>query len=301
MRRVLTGVGMALVFAGFFAQEVTGQEGGKIPLQIKAMPGQKLTYKNLYRVTFSSEQARELVAMSGGTSFQIDLNWEWTQEETFKAEQRDTLVLATLTKTSDLTMINRQTATKEIYPWSLEEVKGVELSWHVGPQGDVRAFGTAKELGRLALSTIVSDFRLIAEGDFYPPLPAEPKAVGESWTSERKATSIYEEFQNFEAQIKATSTSKIKGMKKKGNRNCVEIEESRQIAYKGWLNTGFTSLILEGEGKARGSWLLDVDNGVVVEHRIRMDIEPRPTVVGEASQRNIETRLTIWVERKLEK
>lgn len=300
--RVLTDVGMALVFAGFFAQEAIGQEVGKIPLQIKVVPGQKLTYKNFYRMSFFVDRAKELVASHGESSYQIDVSWEWTQDEVFKVDQRDTLIVATLMKTSDLTMINRQTVAKDVYPWSLEEIKGMELNWRVGPQGDVTAFGPLKEPGRLTLLTLVSDLRLITEGDFYPPLPAEPKAVGESWTSERKATAVYEEFQNFEAQIKATSTSNIKGMKKKGNRNCAEIEETRRITYKGWMNMGYVApLILEGEGEARGNWLLDVDNGVVVEHKVRMDVEPKPTVVGETSPRNIETRLTIWMERKLEK
>lgn len=299
--RAVVGVGLALALTGGLARGVSGQEAGKISLRVKAAPGQKLTYKNLFRLTFFTDRAREVVATSGQNAYQLDLNREWTQEETFKVEGQDTLVVATLTKVGDMSMINHQTTTKDIYPWSLEELKGVELSWRVGPRGDVTAFGVAKEMTRLALATLVSDLRLVAEGDFYPPLPAEPKGVGESWTSERTATSIYEEFQNFEAQVKATSTLKVKGMKKEEGRNCAEIEESRVIAYKGWLNTGLTSLILEGEGKAKGTWLFDVEGGAVVKHQIRMDIEPRPTVVGEASQRNVETRLTIWVERKLEK
>lgn len=299
--RALVGAGLALALVGCLARGAFGQGAGKVSLQIKAAMGQKLTYKNLFRVTFYTDRAREVVATSGQNAYQLDLNREWVQEESFKVEGQDTLVVATLTKASDMAMINSQTTTKEIYPWTLEDLKGMELSWRVRPNGEVAAFGAAKEMTRLALATLVSDIRLVAEGDFYPPLPAGPKAVGESWTSERTATSIYEEFQNFEAQIKYTSALKIKGMKKKGDRNCVEIEESRTIVYKGWLNTGFTSLILEGDGKAKGTWLFDAENGVVVEHQIRLDIEPRPTVVGEGSQRNVETRLTIWVERKLEK
>ncbi|MSS70875.1 MAG: hypothetical protein EXS64_05235 [Candidatus Latescibacteria bacterium] len=297
--RVVVRTVLGLALAGGVARGASGQE--QVSLQVKTAPGQKLVYKNLFKLTFFTDRAKEVVATSGQNSYQIDLNQEWTQEEAFRADGKDTLVVATLTKVSDLSMINSQTITKDLYPWTLEDLNGVELSWRVEPRGDVRAFGPAKEMTRLTLATLVSDLRLVTEGDFYPPLPAEPRAVGESWTSERTASSIYEEFQNFEGQIKATSTLKIKGMKKKGARNCAEIEESRVVAYKGWLNTGVNALILEGEGKGKGTWLFDVENGIVVEHQIRMDIEARPTVVGEASQRNVETRLTIWVERKLEK
>jgi hypothetical protein len=294
---VLAGI----LWAWFGAAAAGGQESGPYALQIRPQAGQKLSYKNLYRMIFTTDRAKELGASTGGASLVIETNWEWIQEESSKAEEKESVVTTSLTKASNSTRINGQNVTVDYYPWSLEDLRGMEFSWKVDPQGKVSAFGVTREVQRLNLATVAADLRLIAEFGWYPWLSAEPKAVGGSWTVERKASSIYEEFQNFDAAITLNSTCKIKGIVKKGTRTCLEISEEGPLAYRRWQNTGVTSLILEGDGKAKSTWLLDTADGTVVESKVRLDIEPRPTVVGESSQRNIETRVTIWVERRLEK
>lgn len=302
MRRINCAIVLGLAFAGLMSGPAGGEETGKVPLLIKKIPGSKRTYKNLYRTNFYAERARELSAStSGSTSLTIDLSREWTVEETYRSEKGDTLIAAVMVKGSEMAMINSQVTTIEIYPWNLEDIKGREVTWHLAEDGTVTNFLPAREPERLTVATVFADLSLIVQTEFYPMLPPDAKGVGDSWSVERTARAVYDEFQNFEAQFKVTSTMKVKGRKKKGSLNCLEIEETRLVHYRGWMNTSINALILEGQGKGRGTWLLDTDNGVVVEHQVRMDLEPKPTVVGEASQRNVNTRMTIWAERKLER
>ena len=103
LRVIVPGLVLACLLAG----TASGEESGKYPLQIRKTPGQKRTYKNLHRISFFADRARELSASSsGGKSLTIDISREWTMDETFRVEKEDTLVAAVMTKGSELAMIN---------------------------------------------------------------------------------------------------------------------------------------------------------------------------------------------------
>ena len=289
----LKGLGLAFTVLGFLVLEATAQEAGGIKLQVRNEVGQNLTYKNYYRTFFSTPKADDLMNRPSGSGYREELEREWYQDETVKETEGVSYIVTTPRNVYEKLLIDDL---EEIGDFKLLE--GVELRWKVGPKGMVTEFGTSRGLARATVENVVSDLRLFWKGEFYPALPDEPKAVGESWNTDRTVSSVFEGRQ-FESRMEYKGTATIKKMKKKKNRRCAEIKETQKVLYTGIYVVGPDELIIEGKGKGTATWLLDVENGVVVEHKNTLEFQPKVRHRIKPSPPRIIGDLRIWVERKL--
>ena len=84
------------------------------------------------------------------------------------------------------------------------------------------------------------------------------------------------------ALVEQSCSYKVKKIKKKKDRTIVEIEEERQIRYRGWIYAGPVSVFVDGEGEGSGKWEIDATRGVVRSHEIKLGVNrPEVTVVGQ--------------------
>ncbi len=289
----LKGLGLAFIVLGFLSLEAAAQEAGGIKLQVRNEVGRNLTYKNYYRIYFNTPKADDLLNRPSGSGFREELEREWYQDETVKEREGVSYIVTTPRNVFEKLKIDDL---EEI--GDLKLLEGVELRWKVDSKGTVTEFGTSRGLARVTVEDVVSDLRLFWKGEFYPSLPDEPKAVGESWTTDRTVSSLFEG-RRFESRMEYKGTATIKKIKKKKNRKCAEIKETQEVFYKGIYIVGPDELIVEGKGKGTATWLLDVENGVVVEHKNTLELRPHVRHRVKPTPPRIIADLRIWVERKL--
>ena len=292
--RILVIAGLMLAASGVLPNASIGEEARKFRLEVKPNPGKEFAYHNVYRMSFFTDRAMELLG-KGRSTFRMELDWAWGERERTQVSNGDTTVAATVEETDDLTTVD---GVPTVRYWTIKLLEGKDLTWKVSPRGEVTRFETARGIDKLEVETVVRDVGLFAQGHYYPPLPERPVGLGDSWTVNRVTSVVYEEFRGFEARVNDKATLKLKGLKKRKGRQCAEIQEDREFDYKALVHTGVSLVVLEGHGKATGSWLFDVDDGVVVEHKGIYEFRPDGSVV-DTQLAGYETQVKVWLDRRL--
>lgn len=302
-----------LIFLSFLLMgflPVFGEE--EVTIRLYYPDGQKMRYKNSYSIEYFSDRA-ELILMEPG-SISIGFDGEWKSWETVKKFTPDTGVafqdgeigiVATIEKADSRALFAEGRLTYEQYPYTLDLLKGREFSWRILPNGQIHQFKPNFRLREVKREDLVTDIFQFWMPEFSPVLPEGVITVGDTWTGSRTFERNLEslDWMGKKSRMEFTSTYEIKKIKEKKGRKEITIKESRVLHYSGWFDINFISLYVDGPGKGIGEWVIDLKRGVVVQHKMRFDLD-RPEVTKLGAQKpldDIGAEVKISFSRKLEK
>jgi hypothetical protein len=301
-----------LVMGGILTGWAELANAEKVTLALKYPMGRTAEYKNKYRFEYYSNQAEQIVSQSG--SMRVIVENEWRSNETVtqvEALQDEVIeegvvgVKASVNKAASSAIFLGEKLTYERYPLTFEMFNDRSFKWRVTPSREIQKFEPDFPAYRVERQDLITD---IFQG-WIPALnlvlPTEPVGEGDTWTGERAFERRFfsMDMMGRRSLVGMKCTYTIKEIKTKKGHTVVKIEEEREVAYKGWLDVSLASLFLDGSGTGKGHWVIDVTDGIVLEHKMHMDV-PRPTVIKAAKKEplaDIQAELKIDVERKLQK
>lgn len=284
----------------------------KVTVTLKYPEGRTVEYKNKYRYEYYSNRA-ELIVMQSG-SMRMSVENEWRSEETVKKPEPlpneeiaegVMAVQADINKAASAAIFLGEKQTYEQYPLSFEMFNDRGFKWRISPQSEVQKFEPTFPGYRVERQDLITDIYQAWVPALSPVLPEEPVGKDDTWTGERayERPFVSMDMLGRKSLLGIKSTYKVKEIKKRKGRVEVKIEEEREVEYKGWVDVSSASLFLHGKGIGEGEWVIDITNGLVLEHKMHMDIN-QPTVI-KAGQKDpladIHAEVKIDVERKLEK
>jgi hypothetical protein len=179
------------------------------------------------------------------------------------------------------------------------------FGWRVTPDGEIQNFDPLFPPYKVERLDLITDLFQAWMPAFCPAMPDQPVGKGDTWTGSR---SFERQFASMDmlgrsALFGITSTYRVKYIKDRKGRTEVNIEEEREVVYRGWMDVSSASLFLDGKGTGKGTWKIDATNGVVLEHKMHMDID-RPDVTKAGAREkvaDIHAEVKIDLGRKLEK
>jgi len=302
------------ILAGFMAlgMVVGDASAQKVELKLKFPEGRKARYKNKYFFAYSSNRAELIMIQGGRLDASTDNEWR-SVEEVVQPEPRPgeeisegtMAIRAEVSKAASRAILQKETQTFEQYPYTFELFNDRQFGWRVTPEGEIQKFEPQFPSYRVERLDLITDLFQAWMPLFCPVLPAEPVGKGDTWTGERSFERPFASMDMMRriSLVGLNSTYVVKKVKTSKKRTEVEIEEMREVEYKGWMDIGAASLFLHGKGKGKGKWKIDATNGIVLEHKVHMNID-RPDVIkaGERDKlADIHAEVTIDLERKLEK
>lgn len=284
----------------------------KVTLALKYPEGRTAEYKNKYRFEYFSNRA-ELIVMSSGTMrASIESEWHSTEMVTKPAalpneEIADGVmsVKANIKKAASAAIFLGEKQTYEQYPFTFEMFKDRAFKWRVTPESKVQKFEPDFPAYRVERQDLITDIYQAWVPALNPAMPEGPVGEGDTWTGEQTFERPFfsMDMMRRKSLVGIKSTYRVKEIKKRKGRVEVKIAEEREVAYKGWLDVSSASLFLDGSGIGEGEWVIDATNGIVLEHKMHMDVD-RPTVIKAGKKEplaDIHAELKIDVERKLQK
>ena len=278
-----------------------------VVLKLNNPEGRILQYKNQHRLFYFSNQAEILFGVqemgtnvddegivtftsdfSRGATFEMDVSGEWESREEvvgLAEDQPDSLmdvtrVKATILKSDSRAILAGKRLTFEQYPDNFEKFKGREFSWFVNSKGEISNFEPEFYAYRLGREDLVTDLFLAWVPEYSLTLPDKPVSEGDTWEGEGafKRRIEYRRLRNQDVFLNYKSLYRVKKIKTSKGRIEVEIEEEREVFYKGWIDVANASFIVDGKGTGNGKWVIDATRGLVLEHKITLDIN-RPKVM----------------------
>lgn len=283
----------------------------KVNLELKYPEGRVAEYKNKYRFEYYSNRA-ELIVMQSG-SMRASVESEWRSNETImkpeplpneEIPEGVMAVRSEIHKAASAAIFLGEKQTYEQYPLTFEMFNDRAFKWRVTPDSEIQKFEPDFPAYRVERQDLITDMYQALVPTLSPILPDGPVGEDDTWTGEivfeRPFYSM--DMMRRNSLIKIKSTYTVKDIKNKKGNIEVKIEEEREVEYKGWLDVSSASLFLHGMGQGEGEWKIDATQGLVLEHKMHMDID-QPTVI-KAGQKDpladIHAELKIDVERKLE-
>lgn len=284
----------------------------KVELKLTHPEGRTIEYKNKYRFEYFSNRA-ELIVMQNG-SMRVIVENEWRSNETVtkpevlpNEEIAEGVVglKAVVNKAASAAIFLGEKQTYEQYPMTFEMFNDRAFKWRMTPECDVQKFETDFPAYRIDRRDLITDLFQGWVPALSPVLPDKPVGKGDTWMGERTFERPFfsMDMMGRRSLVGIKSTYHVKDVKSRKGRVEVKIEEEREVEYKGWLDVSSASLYLHGTGIGEGEWVIDVTNGVVLEHKMHMDVD-RPTVIKAGEKEplaDIHAELKIDIERKLQK
>jgi len=294
------------------ANWVGSAQGEKVTLSLKFPEGRTVEYKNKYRFEYYSNRAELIVMQSGSMRAIVESEWR-SDEKVMKPEalpdeeipEGVMAVHAGISKAASAAIFLGEKQTYEQYPLTFEMFNDRAFKWRVTPEGEVQKFAPDFPGYRVERQDLITDIYQAWVPAMTPVLPDGPVGEGDSWTGERvfERPFVSMDMMRRKSLVHIKSTYRVKEIKNRKGRLEVKIEEERQVEYKGWLDVSAASLFLHGSGIGEGEWVVDATNGLLLEHKMHMDID-QPVVIkaGKVDPlADIHAELKIDIERKLEK
>ena len=276
-------------------------------IELKFPEGRALQYKHTYRMFYFSNQAEILFGVqqagasyddegnitfnsnfSRGGTFEMDVSGEWESREEVVGLAEDhpdsladvTRIKATILKADSRAVLAGKRLSFEQYPDNFEKFKGREFSWFVNSKGEISNFEPEFYAYRLGREDLVTDLFLAWVPEYSLTLPDKPVSEGDTWEGEGafKRRIEYRRLRNQDVFLNYKSSYRVKKIKTSKEKIEVEIEEEREIFYKGWIDVANASFVVDGKGTGTGKWVIDATRGLVLEHKVKFDIN-RPKVM----------------------
>ncbi|MBT3603255.1 MAG: hypothetical protein HOE48_08070 [Candidatus Latescibacteria bacterium] len=303
---------LLVAVGGVLGSYVGPVQAEKVELKLKHPEGRTVEYKNKYRFEYFSNRA-ELIVMQNG-SMRVIVESEWrsnekvTKPEALPNEEIAEGVVglqATVNKAASAAIFLGEKQTYEQYPMTFEMFDDRTFKWRMTPECDVQKFETDFPAYRIERRDLITDLYQAWVPAMSPVLPDKPVGEGDTWTGERAFERRFfsMDMMGRKSLTGIKSTYHVKEIKERKGRIEVKIGEERKVEYKGWLDVSSASLFLHGSGIGEGEWVIDVTNGVVLEHKMHMDVD-KPTVIKAGEKEplaDIHAELKIDIERKLQK
>ncbi len=284
----------------------------KVALLLTYPEGRRVRYKNTYSIEYFSDRA-ELILMDPG-SISMGFDGEWRSWESVgkaefqlggEIEEGEVGMLGTIEKADSRALFANSRLTFEQYPFALDLLKGRQFSWRISPDGRVHHFDPNFRVYEVKRQDLVTDIFQFWMPGLCPVLPEGAVGEGDTWTGERTFERSFAsmDLMGKKARMNLKSTYEVKKIKEKKGRMEVTIEETREFHYAGWLDIDFVSLYLEGRGQGFGEWVIDASRGVVLSHKVRLDLDrPGVTKLGDREPLDdIRAEVKMNFQRKLEK
>jgi hypothetical protein len=283
-----------------------------IELKLKFPEGRKARYKHKFRVEYFSNLAEQIVNQSGSMRVIVDNEWRSHEQvvvpETLPGKEipkGNMGIRAEIKKGASAAIFLGEKQTYEQYPFTFDMLNDKAFKWQVTPVGEVQKFEPDFPAFRVERQDMITDLFQGLIPAFSPVLPDKPVDVGDTWTGEHEFWRPFASMDMLgrDSQIKLKSTYKVKSIKKKKGNMEVTIEEDREVEYKGWIDVSSASLYYDGMGTGGGEWVIDATRGLVLQHKMHMDIN-KPVIIKSGHKEpiaNIVAEVKVDLERKLEK
>ena len=300
------------IVAGLLAIAVGNGWAEPVELKLKFPEGRKARYKHKFRIEYFSNLAEQIVSQSGSMRVIVDNEWRSHEEVVVpEAEPGKEIpegimgVMAEIKKGASAAIFLGEKQTYEQYPFTFDMLNDKTFKWQVTPAGEVQKYGPDFPAFRVERQDLITDVYQGSIPAFSPVLPDKPVDVGDTWTGEREywRPFVSMDMLGRDSQIKIKSTYKVKSIKEKKGNMEVTIEEDREVEYKGWIDVSSASLYYDGMGTGGGTWVIDVTRGLVLQHKMHMDIN-KPVIIKSGQKEpvaNIVAEVKVDLERKLEK
>lgn len=214
-------------------------------------------------------------------------------------------VTARIDKAGSQATLSGERLTYEQFPYTLNMLNNLSFAWQIAPGGRATGFGPDFPAFKVERRDMITDLRQVWMPGLVPVLPDQAVSVGYTWEGEQ---SIEVPFYKFSAGIEPSlmqfrSTYKVKKIKNKKGHQVVEIEEEREIRYRGWLHFEVVSLVIDGKGTGHGNWEIDADRGLVLSHDMKIAVErPQVRLAGDPNPiEDIKAQIELIFSRKLDK
>ena len=283
----------------------------KVALVLKYPDGRIAEYKNKYRFEYFSNRAELIVMQSGSVRAIIESEWRSSEAvgpaETLPNEEVPEGVIgvkAVITKAASSAIFLGEKQTYEQYPLTFEMFNDRSFKWRVTPAGVVEKFEPDFPAYRVERQDLITDIFQAWLPAMNPVLPDGPVGKGDTWTGERSFERRFfsMDMMGRTSVVNMKSTYEVKEVKQRKGHTEVKIHEGRELVFRGWMDVSSASLFLEGSGIGEGQWVIDASDGIVLEHKMHMDVD-RPTVIKAGKKEplaDIHAELKIDVERKLQ-
>jgi hypothetical protein len=102
--------------------------------------------------------------------------------------------------------------------------------------------------------------------------------------------------------VEINSVYVLKRLAKKKGRRVAVIEENRQMRYRGWIFSNAVSIMVEGTGKGKGNWTVDVGRGLVIGHEVKLSFKDLDVTVirGNVKVENVGAKMKFTFKRELD-
>ncbi len=283
-----------------------------VALKLDHPEGRKTRYKHKFRVEYFSNLAEQIVMQSGSMRVIIDNEWRSHEEgvvpEAAPGKELPEGVMgvrAQIKKGASAAIFLGEKQTYEQYPFTFDLFNDKFFVWQVTPEGKVQNFEPEFPAFRVERQDLITDFFQGAMPAVSLILPDNPVDKGDTWTGEREFWRPFASMDMLgrDSQIKFKSTYEVKSIKKKKDYVEVTVEEVSEVAYTGWIDVSLASLYYDGKGTGGGSWVIDATRGLVLQHKMHIDIN-KPIVIKAGHKdpiASIVAEVKVDLERKLEK
>lgn len=287
-----------------------GHQGGvygaeQVALKLAYPEGRVARYKNSYYVEYVSDRA-EIILRGGGLDVKnvsVRIDGEWKSQET--VQTGGSKILATVEKTATRVTLNNKQLTARQFPYTVDWLEGWTFSWGVLPDGRDRNFSAEEKASGPPQTELLIEFSQLWMPEFSPVLSEAAVGKGDTWEGEQTFEVPFKAMQMMgrNARVVSKNEYKVKKIAKKKDRTEVTIQEKRKVRYQGWLNVINLSVLLDGEGKGDGEWVIDATRGLVLSHKVKMVVfRPKVTIAGQKKPvDNVSAELVINFKRKLDK
>ena len=317
--------------------DISRVQAQPVALKLDHPAGRTVQYKHTHRLFYFSNQAEILFGVqemgadiddegnfnfssdfSRGASFEMDISGEWVSREEvlpLSEDDPDSLgyvgkVKATILSADSRAVLAGDRLTFEQYPDTFEKFKDREFVWFVDSEGGILNFEPEFYPYRLGREDLVTDLFLAWVPEYSLTLPDKPISEGDTWDGAGvfKRRIEYRRLANQDVFLNYNSTYRVKDIKRSKKRVEVKIEEMREVSYKAWIDLRRASFVVDGKGSGSGEWVIDATRGLVLEHKVKFDIN-RPKVMkgfvnseGDlAAIPDMVAEIKINFERKLKK
>ena len=281
----------------------------KVAVRLSYPDGRTVKYKHKYSFSYKSDRAEILVpgrTNRGNTSGEIRGEWqsrEITQTGTDgESDVQTTRIVATLSKAFSGFFFERKRLTYDQFPYTLDQLDDRQLTWILSSDGTIQRFSPNFSPAELNRPDILTDIWQVWAPEFQPVLPPEPVGPGDTWTGELNFKTPVLRLDD-DAIVELKSTYKVKNIATKKGNKIVTFEEDRKVRLRAPVNIGSLSLVVDGTGEGKSTWVIDTDRGIVLSQKVRMNFT-RPQVRRVDHKKpvdNIRAEINMSYERKLDK